>query len=91
MLLLRMEIALPHTISQTKASLSTFASFPSIKKKKSKRNCMAGEMNTFSLSDKEAEFHTNTSAAVQLILSRSQCLSLKISLTIISSRSITPI
>lgn len=54
MLLLRMEIALPHTISQTKASLSTFASFASIKKKKkSKRNCIAGEMNTFSLSDKE--------------------------------------
>lgn len=48
-------------------------------------------MNTFSLTDKEGQLHANTVTGVELILSLSQYLSLQISFTIISSRSITPI
>lgn len=48
-------------------------------------------MNTFPLTDKEGQFHANTVTAEELILSLSQYLSLQISFTTISSRSMTPI
>lgn len=56
LLLLGMEIALPHAISQAKPLLSTCTSFCLLHHKKNSHwNYIDGEMNTFSVSDSDTQ------------------------------------